>query len=112
LFLVVVYKSFYSLKYLLFASAVSNTFVDGAFAAGSLLSVLENKPLNRCTSEARRKKTREPFVQDGPCYDVTPKLMKCRECKMSQGQRNGSIAGSQLANNIFCRFYAFRKQVF
>ena len=83
-----------------------------ACAVGSLLSVLENKPLNRCTSEARRKKSREPFVQDGPCSDMTPKLSKCRECKLSQGQRGGTITGSQLANNIFCRFYAFRKQVF
>jgi len=73
--------------------------------------VLESKPLNRCTSEARRKKSREAFVQDGPCYDLTPKLIKCRECKLSQGQRNGSIAGSQQLANIFCRFYAFRKQV-
>ena len=51
------------------------------------------------------KKTCEPFIQDGSCSEVTPKLMKCRECKMTPTQKNQTIP------NIFCRFYAFRRYV-
>ncbi|RWS29642.1 putative JmjC domain-containing histone demethylation protein 2C-like protein [Leptotrombidium deliense] len=47
------------------------------------------------------KKTGQPFLQNGPCCDVAPKLPRCRECKPTQ--RNKKIA------NIFCRFYWYRK---
>ncbi|XP_061186493.1 lysine-specific demethylase 3A-like isoform X2 [Saccostrea echinata] len=49
------------------------------------------------------KKTCEPFLQDDSCSEVTPKLMKCRECKMTPTQRSKKLP------NIFCRFYAFRR---
>ncbi|XP_053407749.1 daf-12-interacting protein 1-like isoform X2 [Mercenaria mercenaria] len=49
------------------------------------------------------RKTCEPFLQDGSCSEVTPKLMKCRECKMTPTQRGKTVP------NIFCRFYAFRR---
>lgn len=38
-------------------------------------------------------------MQIGPCYDVAPKLIKCRECRPDQRSKNGN----------FCRFEAFRK---
>ncbi|XP_022288330.2 uncharacterized protein LOC111100582 isoform X4 [Crassostrea virginica] len=49
------------------------------------------------------KKTGESFLQDDSCSEVTPKLMKCRECKMTPTQRSKKLP------NIFCRFYAFRR---
>lgn len=52
---------------------------------------------------AQLKKSGKPFLQDGSCYDVAPKLPKCRECRMTPNQRNKKMP------NIFCRFYAFRK---
>ncbi|XP_076367892.1 uncharacterized protein LOC143255703 isoform X2 [Tachypleus tridentatus] len=54
-------------------------------------------------SIARLKRTGEPFLQNGPCCEVAPKLSKCRECRMTPHQRNKKMP------NIFCRFYAFRK---
>ncbi|XP_070212485.1 probable JmjC domain-containing histone demethylation protein 2C isoform X2 [Littorina saxatilis] len=61
-----------------------------------------NKPLVKC-SMATLKRTGAHFIQDGPCSEVTPKLSKCRECKMTPNQRSKKIP------NIFCRFYAFRR---
>ncbi|GAB0092943.1 lysine-specific demethylase 3A [Sergentomyia squamirostris] len=49
------------------------------------------------------KKTGESFLQDGPCFEVAPKLAKCRECRWTPNQR------SKNTPNIFCRFYAFRR---
>ncbi|XP_054708176.1 probable JmjC domain-containing histone demethylation protein 2C isoform X2 [Uloborus diversus] len=54
-------------------------------------------------SVAYLKKTGEPFLQDGPCCDVAPRLPKCRECRMTPHQRSKKMP------NIFCRFYAYRK---
>ncbi|XP_062558286.1 uncharacterized protein LOC134223163 isoform X3 [Armigeres subalbatus] len=55
---------------------------------------------------ARRKKMKrstEPYLQNGPCYEVAPRLSRCREC--------GRSAASRLkdSDTIFCRFIAFRK---
>ncbi|XP_060084452.1 probable JmjC domain-containing histone demethylation protein 2C isoform X2 [Ylistrum balloti] len=61
-----------------------------------------NKPLVKATV-ATLKRTCQPFLQDGSCSEVTPKLMKCRECKMTPTQRSKKLP------NIFCRFYAFRR---
>uniref|UniRef100_A0A0A9WZN2 [histone H3]-dimethyl-L-lysine(9) demethylase n=2 Tax=Lygus hesperus TaxID=30085 RepID=A0A0A9WZN2_LYGHE len=49
------------------------------------------------------KKTGESFLQDGPCFEVAPKLAKCRECRWTPNQRNRNMP------NIFCRFFAFRR---
>uniref|UniRef100_A0A7R9ILJ1 [histone H3]-dimethyl-L-lysine(9) demethylase n=2 Tax=Timema TaxID=61471 RepID=A0A7R9ILJ1_9NEOP len=49
------------------------------------------------------KKTGETFLQDGPCFEVAPKLAKCRECRWTHSQRSKNMP------NIFCRFYAFRR---
>ncbi|XP_052773895.1 probable JmjC domain-containing histone demethylation protein 2C isoform X3 [Mya arenaria] len=61
-----------------------------------------SKPLVKL-SDADLRKTCEPFLQDGSCSEVTPKLMKCRECRMTPTQRGKTVP------NIFCRFYAFRR---
>ncbi|XP_065339068.1 probable JmjC domain-containing histone demethylation protein 2C isoform X3 [Cloeon dipterum] len=50
------------------------------------------------------KKTGESFLQDGHCFEVAPKLAKCRECRLTQNQRS-----KEVYNNIFCRFYYFRR---
>ncbi|CAH1784257.1 unnamed protein product, partial [Owenia fusiformis] len=63
-----------------------------------------NKPLVR-ESIAKLKKTQEPFLQDGPCTEVTPRLMKCRECKLTPQAKSKKVANT----SIFCRFYAFRR---
>lgn len=52
---------------------------------------------------AQLKKTGESWLQDGPCFEVAPKLGKCRECRWTPNQR------SKNTPNIFCRFYAFRR---
>lgn len=49
------------------------------------------------------KKTGESFLQDGPCFEVAPKLAKCRECRWTPNQRSKNMP------NIFCRFFAFRR---
>ncbi|XP_055310781.1 lysine-specific demethylase 3A isoform X2 [Sitodiplosis mosellana] len=49
------------------------------------------------------KRTGEPFLQDGSCFEVAPKLSKCRECRWIANQK------SKNTSNIFCRFLAFRK---
>lgn len=54
-------------------------------------------------AEARLKKSGLSYLQDCPCFDVSPKLPKCRECRMTPNQRNKKMP------NIFCRFFAFRK---
>ena len=43
------------------------------------------------------------FPQDASCFEVAPKLAKCRECRWTQSQRKKQMP------NIFCRFYAFRR---
>lgn len=50
------------------------------------------------------KKTGESWLQDSICYEVAPKLHKCRECRMTPNQRS-----KNMPQNIFCRFYAFRR---
>ncbi|XP_036140897.1 lysine-specific demethylase 3A isoform X2 [Monomorium pharaonis] len=50
------------------------------------------------------KKTGESWLQDGACFEVAPKLAKCRECRWTPHQRS-----KNLPQNIFCRFYAFRR---
>lgn len=54
-------------------------------------------------SVAQLKKTGQSFLQDASCFEVAPKLAKCRECRWTQSQRNKKMP------NIFCRFYAFRR---
>ena len=49
------------------------------------------------------KKTGESFLQDKPCLKEAPRLAKCLECRLTDGQRNKQMP------NIFCRFYAFRR---
>ncbi|XP_026478885.1 LOW QUALITY PROTEIN: lysine-specific demethylase 3B [Ctenocephalides felis] len=49
------------------------------------------------------KKSEFTFLQDGPCFQVAPKLSKCRECRWTQNQDMENV------NNIFCRFFFFRK---
>lgn len=49
------------------------------------------------------KRTGESFLQDGACFEVAPRLAKCRECRWTPHQRSKNMP------NIFCRFYAFRK---
>ena len=55
-------------------------------------------------SVSQLKKTGDSFLQDASCFEVAPKLNKCRECRWSQAQRQ-----KQSMANIFCRFYAFRR---
>lgn len=45
----------------------------------------------------------DSFLQSGPCFEVAPRLAKCRECRWSPAQRDKDMP------NIFCRFYAFRR---
>lgn len=51
---------------------------------------------------AKLKKSGEAFLQDGMCCDITPNLMKCRECRIKPSAKQSKL-------NIFCRFYAFRR---
>jgi lysine-specific demethylase 3 len=49
------------------------------------------------------KRSGEPFLQMGTCFEIAPKLPKCRECRWAHRQRNKKML------NKFCRFYAFRR---
>ncbi|XP_047509324.1 lysine-specific demethylase 3A isoform X1 [Pieris napi] len=60
-------------------------------------------PPRRTPSTARPKPGTESFLQNGPCFEVAPRLAKCRECRWSPAQRDKDMP------NIFCRFYAFRR---
>lgn len=57
----------------------------------------------RTPSSGRVKAAGESFLQNGPCFEVAPRLAKCRECRWSPAQRDKDMP------NIFCRFYAFRR---
>ncbi|XP_055539682.1 probable JmjC domain-containing histone demethylation protein 2C isoform X2 [Wyeomyia smithii] len=63
---------------------------------------------NPKSSKSKRKRVgveyyTEPYLQNGPCYQVAPKLPRCRECGRSAAVRSRASA------NVFCRFIAFRK---
>lgn len=59
----------------------------------------EESPVEQLTNSGRKT-----FLQDGPCFEVAPKLAKCRECRWSTQLRSRNIS-----KDIFCRFYAFRR---
>lgn len=61
------------------------------------------EPPRRSPPRPRPKPTNESFLQNGPCFEVAPRLSKCRECRWSPAQRDKDMP------NIFCRFYAFRR---
>jgi lysine-specific demethylase 3 len=63
---------------------------------------LQENPFQRAPLHVL-KKTSETFLQDASCFEVAPKLSKCRECRWTQSQRNKKMP------DIFCRFYAFRR---
>ena len=55
----------------------------------------------------------ETFVQDGPCYLVSPELSFCRECKkVPLKERDEMLLKGKFqedTSNITCSFYSFRK---
>lgn len=61
----------------------------------------DEPPAKKSAPSATPKNTTESFLQNGPCFEVAPRLAKCRECRWSPAQRDKP--------NIFCRFYAFRR---
>ncbi|KAL5273620.1 KDM3B family protein [Megaselia abdita] len=68
----------------------------------------QKKPIIRRTQEeremlARYKKTGESFLQYRPCFEIMPRIQKCRECRWV------SAKGS---SGICCRFYQFRRLKF
>lgn len=63
----------------------------------------DEPPARRSAPAAPPKNTTESFLQNGPCFEVAPRLAKCRECRWSPAQRDKDMP------NIFCRFYAFRR---
>lgn len=72
------------------------------------LAVKRKDPSIKRLDAPRRKRPKlarstESYLQNGPCYDVAPRLPRCRECGRSAAARSKDAA------NIFCRFIAFRK---
>lgn len=49
------------------------------------------------------------FFQTGPCLNAGPKIHKCRECRLFISKRKKNITTQDEIDNIFCRFYAFRR---
>lgn len=49
------------------------------------------------------------FLQSGPCLNVGPKIHKCRECRIFLNRRRKDLTSEDEVDNIFCRFYAFRR---
>lgn len=62
-----------------------------------------DEPPRRGAAARARTASGESFLQNGPCFEVAPRLAKCRECRWSPAQRDKDMP------NIFCRFYAFRR---
>lgn len=58
-------------------------------------------PPRRTLANAQARLNNESFLQDGPCFEVAPRLAKCRECRWSPAQRD--------MPHVFCRFFAFRR---
>ncbi|XP_049547334.1 lysine-specific demethylase 3A-B [Anopheles darlingi] len=67
---------------------------------GNGLPDVKKKPRSRPRNKMRPL---EPFLQDVPCYNLPPRLPRCRECGRSRTTRTRNSV------NIFCRFIAFRK---
>lgn len=69
--------------------------------------VKRKDPIKRSDASRRKRpklvRSTESYLQNGPCYDVAPRLPRCRECGRSAAARSKDAA------NIFCRFIAFRK---
>ncbi|XP_045769375.1 probable JmjC domain-containing histone demethylation protein 2C isoform X2 [Maniola jurtina] len=63
----------------------------------------EDPPRRAPSTASAKATTAESFLQNGPCFEVAPRLAKCRECRWSPAQRDKDMP------NIFCRFYAFRR---
>lgn len=66
------------------------------------------KPIIRRTQEeremlARYRKTGESFLQYRPCFEIMPRIQKCRECRW---------VSSKGSSGICCRFYHFRRLKF
>ncbi|XP_037875429.1 probable JmjC domain-containing histone demethylation protein 2C isoform X2 [Bombyx mori] len=61
------------------------------------------EPPRRNVGNTPVKPPQDSFLQSGPCFEVAPRLAKCRECRWSPAQRDKDMP------NIFCRFYAFRR---
>ncbi|XP_039299530.1 lysine-specific demethylase 3B isoform X2 [Nilaparvata lugens] len=55
--------------------------------------------LQKQLTVAQLRKREKSFLQDRPCFEVAPKLAKCRECRSTPHNMQ----------DIFCRFYAFRR---
>ncbi|XP_055638847.1 uncharacterized protein LOC129776927 [Toxorhynchites rutilus septentrionalis] len=73
-----------------------------------IIRQFKRKDHTRRLDAVRRRKPKlircqEPYLQNGPCYEVAPRLPRCRECGRSAAARSRDAA------NIFCRFIAFRK---
>lgn len=49
------------------------------------------------------------FFQAGPCLNAGPKIHKCRECRLFINKRKKDVTTQDEIDNIFCRFYAFRR---
>lgn len=49
------------------------------------------------------------FFQSGPCLNAGPKIHKCRECRLFKNHKKNNITTQDEIDNIFCRFYAFRR---
>ncbi|XP_058446850.1 uncharacterized protein LOC131427559 isoform X2 [Malaya genurostris] len=69
--------------------------------------IKRRNPPNRANAIKRKRprlaRSTDPYLQNGPCYQVAPRLSRCRECGRSAAARSRDAA------NIFCRFIAFRK---
>ncbi|KFB52740.1 AGAP002682-PB-like protein [Anopheles sinensis] len=63
----------------------------------------DQDPTKKRKARPKANRTSEPHLQNVPCYKLSSRLPRCRECGRSAATR------SRHAQSIFCRFYAFRK---
>ncbi|XP_058063426.1 lysine-specific demethylase 3A [Anopheles bellator] len=59
-------------------------------------------------STVKRQHSTERFLQNLPCYKLTPKLPRCRDCGRSAAARSRDALAVR-ADDDLCRFIAFRK---
>ncbi|OXU20831.1 hypothetical protein TSAR_013383, partial [Trichomalopsis sarcophagae] len=66
------------------------------------ISTIEDKP-----SEDILLKSGKSFIQDDLCIRFQGRITKCRECRLTQNQREKICSIRSIT--VFCRFYAFRR---
>ncbi|XP_052871837.1 lysine-specific demethylase 3A [Anopheles cruzii] len=62
----------------------------------------------RRSTVKKKQRSTERFLQNTPCYKITPRVPRCRECRRSAAARTRDALAGRTDDDL-CRFIAFRK---